>query len=106
MELSEEKIQEWIKETALAVQLSTKKEHSGLIGDLKTQVGLIHEAQKTIDKKLDTYIDEDTKWKEENKPYLQALANVTGAGKILVWIALGFSAIIGAWFTIRELWEK
>jgi len=50
--------------------------------------------------------EEDKKWKEEFGPYVKGLANLTLGGKILVVIALGISAIIGAVFAVKQLFIK
>jgi len=56
-----------------------------------------------IDKKIDDYIKSDNEWKAEADPYLKGLANLTGGAKIIVWVAIGVSALIGAVLAIRKL---
>lgn len=55
--------------------------------------------------KLDNYIDSDMVWKEEYTPYIKGLANISGSAKIIVWIALGISACIGAFIGIKEFFK-
>ena len=56
-----------------------------------------------IDANLNTYIKEDTEWKDEYEPYIKGLANVSGGVKILVWCAVGISALIGTFLGIKSL---
>ena len=41
MDYTDQKIEQFIKDTALAVQQSTKTEYSGLIGDLRRNVAVL-----------------------------------------------------------------
>lgn len=71
-----------------------------------------------MDKKLDEYISQDTNdkqklfdwqtnwdktWKEDYAPTVRGLVNATGGAKIAVWIALGITAISGAYLAIKKL---
>lgn len=60
---------------------------------------------KELNTKFDQYVKDDTEWKKDNEPYLKALANVTGAAKLLVWIAGGVGTISVAWLVFKE-WLK
>jgi len=52
--------------------------------------------------KLDKYIDDDNKWKNEAKPVLEMGRNVQGFGKVSLYI-LGFIAsVMGAIYGIME----
>ncbi len=62
-------------------------------------------SNRDLSNKLDNYITDDTAWKKEQEPYLKALANITGAGKIMVIFAVGISAVIGAWVAVKHLFR-
>lgn len=72
---------------------------------------LIHDSINTsvngkinvLTQKFDDYIVADMKWKEEADPYIKGLANISGSAKIVVWLALGMSSIIGAWLAIKNI---
>lgn len=114
-------IEQTIKETALVVNQSTKKENSGLVDDIikKMEAKIAESIDRAVNGKInrltqefrehnilvDTYIKDDNAWKDRNEPYLEGLANITGTSKIIVWIALGISTIIGAIFTIKQLFK-
>jgi|ERR1035437_4597140 hypothetical protein len=51
--------------------------------------------------KIETHIENDTTWKEEYTPYIKGLANVSGAGKILITVAVGLSSVIGLIVAIK-----
>ena len=76
------------------------KDHIGEVITLKVN-GKIDK----IDAKLTEYIKDDIAWKLEYEPYIKGLANVSGAMKIGVAIALGISAVIGAFISLKNLFH-
>ncbi len=71
---------------------------------------MVSTIEKVVNGKIDSlriefhdYRDEDKAWKKENEPYLRGLANLSGSAKIIVWVAIGVSSLIGAWIAIRSL---
>lgn len=84
---------------------STKQENSGLVDTImhKMEKGIEESINRNVNGKInaltgkfDAYVEGDLAWKKDYEPYLKGLANLTGSGKILVALALGVSAIIGA----------
>lgn len=53
--------------------------------------------------KLDDYIITDNAWKKEADPYIKGLANVSGAAKLVVWLAISVSSVVGAILAIKNL---
>ncbi len=49
----------------------------------------------------DDYTESDLEWKDKAQPAIDAFSNLTGAGKILVALALAASAIIGFLIAIK-----
>ena len=93
-----------------AVQ-SGKKETSGLVAEImhKMEQGIelainknVNGKIKRLDEKIDAYIVQDNAWKAEFEPYMKGLANVTGGGKILVWVTGAVISIAGAILVIKE----
>ena len=93
-----------------AVQ-SGKKETSGLVAEImhKMEQGIelainknVNGKIKRLDEKIDAYIVQDNAWKAEFEPYMKGLANVTGGGKILVWVTGAIISIAGAILVIKE----
>jgi len=87
-----------------AVQ-SGKQETSGLVDTImhKMEKGIeesinrnVNGKIKRLDEKIDAYIISDNEWKDRYSPYLEGLANITGSGKIILWMAIFASTVIGA----------
>ena len=55
--------------------------------------------------KVENHIENDTKWKEDADPYIKGLANLTGSSKIIVYVAIAISTVLGAIVAIRKLLE-
>jgi hypothetical protein len=94
----------------MAVQAG-KKETSGLVAEImhKMEQGIelainknVNGKIKRLDEKIDAYIISDNEWKKEFEPYVKGLSNVTGGGKILVWVSGAVVSIWGAILLIRE----
>jgi hypothetical protein len=90
----------------------TTQNFTGEVGDLKMELKELKEIVEEQNKlmvdrfnKIDTHIDNDTKWKSEYSPYLKGLAGVTVGGKILIQIILGLASIGGAILAIYH-WVK
>lgn len=58
-----------------------------------------------INNKLTDYIKDDMKWKKEYEPYIKGLANITDGTKIVIWVAVAISSLIGAFLGIKELFK-
>jgi hypothetical protein len=58
---------------------------------------------KSIDEKLTNYIDLDMKWKEENRPALDNMKNLTITGKTLIKSILVAGSLAGAIIGLRKL---
>lgn len=63
------------------------------------------ESQKGMSDKIDEYIKDDSARWNEYEPYIKGIADISGAGKIVVWLSIGLSAIIGAILTVRHLFK-
>lgn len=107
---SDQKMKEYLFQ---AVQ-SGKSETSGLVALIlhKMEEHIENSVNRNVNgkiiglvQKVDDYIKTDNEWKEEYQPYIKGLANVSGGVKIMVWCAVGISAVIGAIMGIRKLWE-
>lgn len=93
---------------------SGKKETSGLVDEImhKMENGIeaainknVNGKIKILDAKVDAYIISDNKWKDEYSPYLEGIANITGGGKILVWLAMAVSSIFGAYLLVKNYFK-
>lgn len=91
-----------VKDALEAIQISAEAAKGSAAIAYQASVENV-KSNRDLSNKLDTYILEDTAWKEENAPYLKAIANITGAGKIVVVLAVGISTITGAWFAVKNL---
>lgn len=101
-----------------AVQ-SGKEETSGLVSEIfkkldsHIEVGFeknfngkmkkVLENQNNLENKVDAYIKSDTERWTEYEPYIKGVANISGAGKIIVWLAVGLSAVVAAFLSIKNL---
>lgn len=59
-----------------------------------------------IDAKLDTYIKEDTEWKQKAEPVIKMGENVQGFGKVSLYIIGFIASAIGVIIGIIKLMEK
>lgn len=80
--MNDQQYANFLEEMKSHIQTSIKSEVNGKIDRLTTS--------------LQTYIKEDTAWKIEAQPAIDVFKNLTGAGKIIVILAIGVSAIVGA----------
>ena len=94
-----------------AVQ-SGKRETSGLVDEImhKMEHGIekaidknVNGKIKRLDEKIDNYILQDNAWKSEFEPYMKGVANLTGSGKILLWLSIAVTSIGGAVLLIKNL---
>lgn len=85
-------------------------------GNVKKYVnGRIDKANNSIDEikvLLDTLIrdnkewrEEEDKYKEENKPYMEGLKNLTKGGKIFVFIMGGLATVSAGMIAIKQLFK-
>lgn len=100
-----------------AVQ-SGKKETSGLVDLIihKQEPAIKQAIKEHVNGQFDRfkeefriYVVKDTqdkekifKWQSEADPYIKGLANITGSGKIIVWIAIAITTIISAILAIKK----
>lgn len=84
---------------------STKQENSGLVDEImhKMEKGIeesinrnVNGKIRNLDGKIDEYIKSDIAWKERYSPYLEGLQSISISGKILLWMSVFISAVIGA----------
>lgn len=84
---------------------STKQENSGLVDTImhKMEKGIeesinrnVNGKIRNLDGKIDEYIKSDIAWKERYSPYLEGLQSISISGKILLWMSVFISAVIGA----------
>jgi hypothetical protein len=52
---------------------------------------------------VENYIENDEMWKAEAEPYIKGLSNISGGAKIIIWLAVGVSALIGAFLAIKNI---
>lgn len=106
--LSDQKIKEYLFQ---AVQ-SGKSETSGIVALIlsKIETHIETSINKNVNGKIINLADEfkdyvkgDMEWKSEYQPYIKGLANVSGGAKILVWVAVSVSAVIGAIVGVKNL---
>lgn len=116
----EKKLDEITTNQPEIIKLAVKEHVNGKIDNLsviaKNNEEMINELTKTVtdyiqtdmerNKLKDEQYELDKKWKEEFGPYVKGVANLTIGGKIIVVIALGISAIIGAVFAVKQLFIK
>lgn len=55
--------------------------------------------------KVDNYIAKDDERWVRYEPYMEGVAHVTGGAKIIVWLALGVSAILGAILAVKQYFK-
>lgn len=108
-------IQKAIKEAHISGIQSGKKETSGLVDDIIKRIEPA--VEKSIDKyvngrisvisqKLDDYIISDLKWKETADPVIEMGQNVSGFGKVSLYI-LGFlAAVAGAILAFTSIFKQ
>ena len=84
---------------------STKQENSGLVDSImhKMEKGIeesinrnVNGKIRNLDGKIDEYIKSDMEWKERYSPYLEGLQSISISGKILLWLAVFISSVVGA----------
>ena len=84
---------------------STKQENSGLVDEImhKMEKGIeesisrnVNGKIRNLDGKIDEYIKSDMEWKERYSPYLEGLQSISISGKILLWLAVFISSVVGA----------
>ncbi len=84
---------------------STKQENSGLVDTImhKMEKGIeesinrnVNGKIRNLDGKIDEYIKSDMEWKERYSPYLEGLQSISISGKILLWLAVFISSVVGA----------
>ena len=108
--MSEEKIQQYIKDTVTHAKDSLLNENSNLVDMIVHKMeGHIEKAIdkhvngkiKALDTKLDNYIiadmqwkKEDEQWKEDVKPQIQLVKDTQGFGKVSLYF-LGFVSALG-----------
>lgn len=78
------------------------EQHKNYIDEMKQEIRF------TVNGKIDSlsrdfkqYVKDDMAWKVEAQPAIDAFSNLTGAGKIIVIICIGVSAVVGALLTIK-----
>jgi hypothetical protein len=96
--MSEEDITK-IEDLMVKAIQSTKRENSGLIDDVKTAHGKIMEEIQNIK-------NEQTKQWEEVRPMLEVFNDVKSTKKVLKFILIGLTLIIGFFISIKTLLNK
>lgn len=103
---------EEIKDFMFQAIQATKQENSGLLGEIKRNVNLLQQNHNEIisrlqrqDLVLSTIQNEQARVREEltkYKPYLEGLASISVSGKIVLWIAIFLSTLVGTFYTIKS----
>lgn len=86
----------------------TKKQMDILVSKVEQAIDVKIESKvngkiKAIDEKLTNYINVDMQWKEENKPALENMKNLTITGKTLVKTVLVAGSLAGAIIGLKKL---
>jgi flagellar biosynthesis chaperone FliJ len=102
--MNEKEIEHFENFLMKAIQ-STKQENSGLVDEImhKMEKGIeesinrnVNGKIRNLDGKIDEYIKSDMEWKERYSPYLEGLQSISISGKILLWLAVFISSVVGA----------
>ena len=96
---------EQIEEINKTIELTIVKVVNGKIDKVHCILEKQNETMDSFHNKVELHIEADNVWKKEYTPYIKGLANATGGIKILVWIAVGVSAIIGAIIGVKEFFK-
>lgn len=104
--MNKQEIQEIIKDTAYMVSNATKQENSNLYSSLQKDIKDLSGNLNTLTTEFRDHRAKDEAWKKEADPYIQGWMSLSTSAKIVVWLSLGISAIIGAFFGIKELFKK
>ena len=122
-------IEQAIKDTAVHVKNSTERSNSDLVGMIMTKletkieesidknvngkINKLLENQKTNHDIVQTYITEDMKWKEidkiwkeDAKPSIDLGKNVSGFGKVSLYVVGFMSAVGGLFLMIKQFYNK
>ena len=95
----------------------TPQQHRVLIEEITTHTagvvrevvnGKIDAIQRDFDVHRNTfenYVKSDMEWKQSADPAIKAFNNLTGAGKIVIAIAIGIAAVVGAFLAVKGLWK-
>lgn len=59
-----------------------------------------------LTQKFDDYVLEDMTWKKKYEPFLEGLASISVAGKIVLWIAVAVTSIGSALVFIKSYFIK
>jgi hypothetical protein len=112
--MTQEQIEHFENLIAKAVQ-SGKRETSGLVDEImhRMEAKLEIEIEKSINKnvngkiirltdKLDAHMAEESARWDEYSPYIKGLANVGGVTKLIVFLAVAFTTVMGAFYFIHD----
>lgn len=108
-----EQDKEWIADLITKSHDGRIQSFSGMFQDMTQTIKGQGDRLLCLENKIDNYIVADEEWKKDDeewktiaKPVITAANNLSGAGKLLVIIAIGISAIIGAIITIKSFFHQ
>ena len=91
-----EELKEAFLDQSFMMHQSTKRENSGLHGDLKNEI-------KDVKNIVTNYIETDEKWKKDVTPAITLVQNVQGFGKVSLWFLGVLGSVVGVIIAISKI---